>query len=248
MEIDIYNTTGKKIEKLDLDESVFGAEPNDKLLSQYIRVYQHNQRQGNASTKDRSEVSGGGRKPWRQKGTGRARHGSIRSPIWTGGGVAHGPKPKSWRLEFPKKMRRAALVSALSEKFLRNRIKIIDAFDIKAPQTKKLTGILEKLKARGKVLLVTEGKDENVLRSANNIRSLSVSMSGNLNAHEVLYCDNIFLSKGAVLKIQDNLRKTRPKKTGSKISPVSQEKKAVEKVSPKKAGSAKGKSKPKKAA
>ena len=203
MKVDVFDKTGKSVEKIELSESVFGVKPNEALLSQYLRILDSNQRQGTSATKTRGEVSGGGRKPWRQKGTGRARHGSIRSPIWVGGGISHGPQPKDWSLTFPKKMKRQAVVSALSLKQENKQLKVLNDLSFKKPKTKEMVEILENLKLRGKTLLVVTKSDENILKSTRNIAGLTVSLSENLNGYDLLKNANVLFVKDAIGKVQD---------------------------------------------
>ncbi len=202
MKIDVLDIKGKSIEKIDLDVSVFGIEPNLKLLTQYLRVLSINKRQGTSSTKTRGEVSGGGKKPWRQKGTGRARHGSIRSPIWVGGGIAHGPKPKLWSLNISKKMRQKAITSALSLKVSRKQLLILDALKFKEPKTKEMSEVLKNLKVKGNVLLVLNNSEDNVLKSARNIKGLNIASVNNLNGFEILKNRNLIFVKDAVIEIE----------------------------------------------
>ena len=203
MKVDVFDKTGKSVEKIELSESVFGVKPNEALLSQYLRILDSSQRQGTSATKTRGEVSGGGRKPWRQKGTGRARHGSIRSPIWVGGGISHGPQPKDWSLTFPKKMKRQAVVSALSLKQENKQLKVLNDLSFKKPKTKEMVEILENLKLRGKTLLVVTKSDENILKSTRNIAGLTVSLSENLNGYDLLKNANVLFVKDAIGKVQD---------------------------------------------
>lgn len=203
MKIDVFDKKGKSVEKMELDKNVFGVEPNQTLLSQYVRVFRANQRQGTSSTKERSEVRGGGRKPWRQKGTGRARHGSIRSPLWVGGGIAHGPRPKSWNLSLPKRMKRAAIVSALSLKQSKNQVKVLKNLTMKEPKTKEVVEILKNLKLRGKTLLVLDKNDANIVKSARNIEKLSVSLGENLNGYDLISNQDVLFLKDAVIKLQE---------------------------------------------
>lgn len=203
MKLKVIDTKGKKVEDIKLNKDVFGAKPNNNVLRQYLRVYKMNQRQGTSSTKTRAEVSGGGRKPWPQKGTGRARHGSIRSPIWRTGGVAHGPKPKSWNLNLPKKIKKNAIISALSHVSSKNKLVIIDKIDIRKPKTKKFAEIIEKLNLGGKILLVLDKKNESVYKSARNIKKVKVSLVNNLNAYDLLNADYILILKKAVEKLEE---------------------------------------------
>ena len=207
MKIDVINLKGEKVEKIDLSDEVFGFEPNKEVLKQYIRVYQANQRQGTSSTKTRSEVSGGGVKPWRQKGTGRARHGSIRSPIWVGGGVAHGPKPKSWRLSLNKSIKKNALKSALSQRMSEKKIIVLDNVKIDKPSTKDLIGALKKLKVEGKTLLVWIGESENLIKSVRNIPGIFLVNAGSLGAFDVMKTQNTIFLKDAVLNVQERFSK-----------------------------------------
>jgi large subunit ribosomal protein L4 len=198
MKIDILDKTGKSVSKMDLDPSVFGAKINKSLMAQYIRIYGLNQRQGTTAVKDRSEVRGGGRKPWKQKGTGRARHGSIRSPIWRGGGIVHGPQPKSWKLSLSKKMKKAAIISFLSLKASKKDVVVLDKLDIKKPSTKVLVELLKKLKLGGKTLLVLDKNNDVVLKSAGNIEKLNVRLAENLNGYDLMHCDDVLFVKDAV--------------------------------------------------
>jgi large subunit ribosomal protein L4 len=207
MQVDVLNLKGEKVEQIELKDSVFDFEPNMNVLTQYIRVYQMNQRQGTASTKTRSEVSGGGAKPWRQKGTGRARHGSIRSPIWVHGGVAHGPKPKSWRLSISKSLRENALKSALSLRMKEGKIIVIDGSEIKEPKTKVFADALEKLKINGKVVFVWNGDQENIVRSSRNIPEVFLVNSDSLSAYDVVKTPTVLFLKDAILKVQERFSK-----------------------------------------
>jgi len=207
MKIDVYNLKGEKVEQIELRKDVFGVELNPTVLSQYIRVYENNQRQGTSSTKTRSEVSGGGVKPWRQKGTGRARHGSIRSPIWVGGGVAHGPKPKSWRLTIPQKMKEKALKSILSLRMKEKNIKIIDDPKMKSPKTRDFVEGLEKLKIEGKLTVVWLGECENFVKSARNIPGVHLVNAGSLGAYDVVKTPTTIFLKDAVLNVQERFKK-----------------------------------------
>ncbi len=198
MKLDVFDTKGKVKEKIELSKGVFGVEPNTALLNQYIRVYRTNQRQGTSKVKDRSEVRGGGKKPWRQKGTGRARHGSIRSPLWRKGGIVHGPTPKSWHLSLPKQLRKSAIVSVLSQAAKDKKVHVIDKIDIKKPKTKQIVEILDALKLRGKTLLVLAKPNENVLKSARNIKNLKTVIVENVNGYDLLNCKNVLFEKDAI--------------------------------------------------
>ena len=207
MKIDVLNLKGEKIEEIELKNDVFGFEPNSQVMKQYIRVYQNNQRQGTSSTKTRSEVSGGGAKPWRQKGTGRARTGSSRNPIWVGGGVAHGPKPKSWNLSLSKSLKQNALKSALSEKYKEGKIIVIDKVSIEKPNTKDFSKALDKLKVEGNVSIVWVGESENLIKSSRNLPNVNLVGVGSLGAYDVLKNPVTIFMKEAILKVQERLTK-----------------------------------------
>ena len=207
MQVDVLNLKGEKIEQIELKDSIFGFEPNMNVLTQYIRAYQTNQRQGTASTKTRSEVSGGGAKPLRQKGTGRARHGSIRSPIWVHGGIAHGPKPKSWKLSISKSLRENALKSALSLRMKEGKIVVIDGSGVEKPKTKLFVDALKKLKINGKVVFVWNGDQENIVRSSRNIPEVFLVNSDSLSAYDVVKAPSVLFLKDAILKVQERFSK-----------------------------------------
>lgn len=197
--LDIKNTNGEVISNVTLSNVVFGKELNSDLISQYIRVYLTNQRVGNASTKTRGEVSGSGIKPFKQKGTGNARRGSLRTPLARKGGITFGPKPREFRLEMPKKMRISALLNVLSSRFATNNVFAVNNFDSDL-KTKSMNEALKNLNLLGtKTLIITADKDENVLKSARNIDRVSVKMVKNLNAYDVISNKNI-------LFIEDSLK------------------------------------------
>ncbi len=203
MKVDSYTKTGTKKDKVELSKKVFGIEPNEALLTQYIHIYKTNQRQGTSKVKTRSEVSGGGKKPWPQKGTGRARHGSIRSPIWRGGGVVHGPLPKSWKLRLPKKMRSVAIKSALTYKAKEDAIKVIEKPGLRKPSAKKMAEILEKLDLHGKVLFVQKDNNLVLRKSFANLPQVKCVLVQNLNAYEILLAENIVFTKGSLKYLED---------------------------------------------
>ena len=198
----LYNTKAEKVGEIELNDLVFGIEANNEAMHTMVVNYLANQRQGTQSTKTRTEVRGGGRKPWRQKGTGRARQGSIRAPQWTGGGVALGPKPRSYRFSVNKKLRRLALKSALSTKVAENEIIVIDELKLDSFKTKEMAAILKAFEADN-ALVVTAGKDENVVRSAANIPGIETSMAENLNVYDVLKYNKFIVTKDAVSKIEE---------------------------------------------
>lgn len=206
MKIDVIDLKGEKLEELNLSDKVFGIEPHKEIMKQYVRVYRANQRQGTSSTKTRAEVSGGGRKPFSQKHTGRARAGSTRGPIWVHGGVAFGPKPKSWRLSLPKSASRLAMKSVLSQKATEKKITILDKVNFKKPNTQEFVKGLEKIKISGKILFVWKDKDENLVKSIRNIPNIVVSFSGSLSAYDVLDAKNVIFMKSAVLSVEEKLK------------------------------------------
>ena len=202
---DVYNTAGKVVSKVALPKEVFGAKVNDNLMAQAVRVYLANQRMGTASTKNRGEVRGSTRKIWRQKGTGRARHGSRKAPIFVGGGVAFGPRPRDYSLKMPKKMKKAALFSALSLKNQNGEIKVVTGFEKLEPRTKIMAQVVKKLGFDSKkinVLLVLPDKAkngfENVFRAGRNIEGLKILNADVLNTYEVLDNSSILFMKDAV--------------------------------------------------
>jgi large subunit ribosomal protein L4 len=207
MKIDVLNLKGEKLEQIELRDDVFGFEYNPLVLSQYVRVYQTNQRQGTSSTKTRSEVSGGGVKPRAQKGSGRARQGSTRSPIIVGGGVAHGPKPKNYTLNLNKNMKRNALKSALSMRMKEGKIVVIDNVAMEKPKTKDFFEALKKIKVSGKASLIWIGDCENFIKSARNIPEINLINVKSLGAYDVMKTKNTVFLKDAVLALQERFSK-----------------------------------------
>ncbi len=201
----VYDINGRKKGTQSLPKEFFGAKVNQKLLAQAMHTYFSNQSAHFASTKTRAEARGGGTKPWRQKGTGRARAGSKRSPIWVGGGVAHGPKPRKAKLSLPKKMKHQALISALSSKAKDNHIKIISNIEKVEPKTKIIANFLKKLDTKGLTLFVVSPNQpasaQNIKLASRNIQKTSVDISSNLNAFEIVKSKNIFFSKEAIGKL-----------------------------------------------
>ena len=200
--IDVYNVEGKKVSDIELNDSVFGIEPNEKVVHRVLVNYMANQRQGTANTKTRAEVSGGGRKPWRQKGTGRARQGSIRSPQWFKGGIALGPKPRDYRYTINKKERRLAIKSVLSSKVLENNLVIVDKFDFREIKTKNMVSALSNLKVEGKTLIVLPEKNENVQKSARNIEGTKTSLVNTINVYDLLKYNKLVLTVDAVKSLE----------------------------------------------
>ena len=202
MEIPVYSKEGEKIDNLQLDDKKFGGPIRKKLLRDAVIMYEANKRQGTASTKTKGEVAGGGRKPWTQKHTGRARAGSIRSPLWKGGGVSHGPKPRDYSFAIPKKARRLALYTALSAKARDNELVVIDDLNFDIPRTKQMVGILKALNMdNSSCLIVIPRVNETVWKSARNIPSVKVMTSTELNAYEVLKPKKVLLTKEALSSI-----------------------------------------------
>ena len=200
----LYNMEGVKTGSMEVSDAVFAAEVNKSVLHQVVVNYLANQRQGTQSTKTRTEVRGGGAKPWRQKGTGRARQGSIRAPQWTGGGVALGPKPRSYRFSVNKKVKRLALRSALSAKYADYKVFVVDGLEVDEIKTAKIVTLLKGLEVN-KALIVTAEADEKVYKSARNIKNVTPTHVGTLNTYDVLKHDAFIISKDAVAKIEEVL-------------------------------------------
>ncbi|MBO5478594.1 MAG: 50S ribosomal protein L4 [Clostridia bacterium] len=201
--VDVYNIEGKKVSDVELKEEVFGIEPNEAIVHSVLVNYLANQRQGTQSTKTRSEVSGGGKKPWRQKGTGRARQGSIRAPHWVGGGIALGPKPRSYKYRVNKKERRLAIRSVLSSKVLEKELVVVDKIDFKEIKTKNMVNALTNLKVEGKALIVLPEKNENVQKSARNIEGVKTSLVNTINVYDLLKYKNLVITLDTVKKLEE---------------------------------------------
>ena len=202
-EIKVVNMAGAEVGTMMLADSVFAAEINTAVLHMAVKNYLGNQRQGTQSTLTRTEVSGGGRKPWRQKGTGRARQGSTRSPQWTHGGVALGPKPRSYRTKLNKKVRRVAITSALSSKVADNNMIVVDNITATEFKTKVMVAMLAAIGAGRKSLVVLPEKDDKVVRSLSNIEGVKVAVAGAVNVYDILNCNTLVMAQGAVEKIQE---------------------------------------------
>ena len=198
----VYNIEGKEVDKLELNDNVFGVEINEHLVHLAVVSQLANGRQGTQSAKTRSEVSGGGRKPWRQKGTGHARQGSTRSPQWTGGGVVFAPKPRDYSFKMNKKEKRIALLSALSSKVADNKIVVLDAFNLDEVKTKKFAEVMSNLKV-DKALVVIEGENKNVVLSGRNIPTVKVSATNEINTYDVLKYTTLVVTKAAVEKLEE---------------------------------------------
>ncbi|MFR6022527.1 MAG: 50S ribosomal protein L4 [Clostridia bacterium] len=201
--IDVYDIKGKKVSDVELAESVFGIEPNEAIVHSVLVNYLANQRQGTQSTKTRAEVRGGGRKPWRQKGTGRARQGSIRAPQWIKGGIALGPKPRSYRYTVNKKERRLAIKSLLSSKVLENELTVVDKLELSEIKTKTMVKALADLKVEGKTLIVLPENNKNVLMSARNIEGVKTIVLNNINVFDLLKYNNLVLPLETVKKLEE---------------------------------------------
>lgn len=197
------NMAGKEVEKIELSAEVFGIEPNVSVMNDMVKAYLANQRQGTQSALTRAEVSGGGKKPWRQKGTGRARQGSTRAPQWTHGGIALGPKPRDYGFDVNKKVRRLAMKSALSSKVAADEMIVVDDFSMDAIKTKEMANILSAVKAGKKTLIVLPEKNDVLYKSARNIEGTNVSLVNTLNVYDILNCNTIVVLKDAVAKIEE---------------------------------------------
>ena len=201
--IDVYDIEGKKVKTIELKEEVFGIEPNEAIVHSVLVNYLANQRQGTQSTKTRAEVSGGGRKPWRQKGTGRARQGSIRAPHWVGGGVALGPKPRSYNYTVNKKEKRLAIKSMLSSKVLENELVVVENLPLKEIKTKEMARILNNLKVEGKAVILLPEKDEVVQKSARNIEGVKTLTVDTINVYDLLKYNKLVVTEDTVKKLEE---------------------------------------------
>ena len=201
--IDVYNIEGKKVSDIELNENVFGITPNEKIVHIALVNYLANQRQGTANTKTRAEVSGGGRKPWRQKGTGRARQGSIRAPQWIKGGIALGPKPRDYRYTINKKERRLAIKSVLSSKVLENNLVVVDNLQFEEIKTKQMVNALANLKVEGKTLVVLPEKNLNVQKSAKNIENVKTTLINTINVYDLLKYNKLILTVDSVKGLEE---------------------------------------------
>ena len=199
----VLDKTGKKVSDIELKDEIFAIEPNKSAMHLVVVNYLANQRQGTQSTLTRSEVSGGGKKPWKQKGTGRARQGSTRAPQWTHGGIALGPKPRDYGFDVNKKVRRLAMKSALSSKVAADEMIVVDDFSMDAIKTKEMANILSAVKAGKKTLIVLPEKNDVLYKSARNIEGTNVSLVNTLNVYDILNCNTIVVLKDAVAKIEE---------------------------------------------
>ena len=201
--VDVYDIKGKKVSDVELAEAIFGIEPNEAIVHSVLVNYLANQRQGTQSTKTRAEVRGGGRKPWRQKGTGRARQGSIRAPQWIKGGIALGPKPRSYKYTVNKKERRLAIKSILSSKVLEKELTVVDKLELKEIKTKSMVKALEALKVEGKTLIILPEGNKNVIMSARNIEGVKAIKANNINVFDLLKYNNLILPVDTVKKLEE---------------------------------------------
>lgn len=201
--IDVYNVEGKKVSSVDLKEEIFGIEPNEAVVHSVLVNYLANQRQGTQSTKTRAEVRGGGKKPWRQKGTGRARQGSIRAPQWIKGGIALGPKPRSYKYRVNKKEKQLAIKSLLSSKVLENDLVVVDKFDFKEIKTKQMADAMKNLKVEDKALVVLPVNNEIVQKSARNLANVGTSSVNTINVYDLLKYKKLVLTVDTIKKLEE---------------------------------------------
>ena len=201
--IDVYDIQGKKVSTVDLKDEIFGIEPNEAVVHSVLVNFLANQRQGTQSTKTRAEVSGGGRKPWRQKGTGRARQGSIRAPQWIKGGIALGPKPRSYKYTVNKKEKRLAIKSCLSSKVLEKELAVVDSLPLKEIKTKEMIKALDNLKVEGKTLILLPEKNETVQKSARNIEGVKTTLVNTINVYDLLKYKNLVITLDTVKKLEE---------------------------------------------
>ena len=201
--VDVLSVDGKKVKELELNENVFGVEPNENIVHSVIVNYLANQRQGTQNTKTRAEVSGGGRKPWRQKGTGRARQGSIRAPQWIKGGIALGPRPRSYSYKINKKEKRLAIKSILSSKVAEKELVVLDKLELKEIKTANMVKVLNNVKAEGKTLILLPANNENVLKSSRNIEGVKTLTVDTINAYDLVKYNNLVVTEDTVKKLEE---------------------------------------------
>ncbi|MBM7096617.1 MULTISPECIES: 50S ribosomal protein L4 [Alteribacter] len=201
----LFNQTGSQVGDIELSDSIFGIEPNESVLYDAVIMQQASQRQGTHAVKGRSDVRGGGKKPWRQKGTGRARHGTIRSPLWVGGGVAFGPTPRSYGYKLPKKVRRLAIKSALSSKVQAEEIRVLEGLSLETPKTKEMKAVLAGFSAGEKTLVVTADYNDAVALSTRNLPGVKTITADGLNVLDVVSHSNLVITQDAVKKVEEVL-------------------------------------------
>lgn len=205
LKVKVYNQEGAEVKDLELNEAVFGIEPNNQAIFDMVLLQRASLRQGTHKVKNRTEVSGGGKKPWRQKGTGRARQGSIRAPQWRGGGVVFGPTPRSYKFKINRKVGRLALRSALSTKIIDNEFVALDTIKFDAPKTKEMVKVLSNLEAPAKTLIVMDEIDETVARSANNIPGVKLLDARRVNVYDVLNSNKLIMTEAAIKSVEEVL-------------------------------------------
>lgn len=203
--IDVQDIQGKVVDSIELNDAVFGIEPSDSSVHSVVVMQLANKRQGTHSTLTRAEVRGGGRKPWRQKGTDRARVGSNRNPVWRSGGVAFGPKPRDYSYKMPKKIKSLALKSVLSDKLANKNMIVLDALSMEAPKTKDMKNILSNINVGKTALIVTLNKEDNVIASANNLQGVTTTFSGSVNVYDLMRHQTLVITKEAALKLEEVL-------------------------------------------
>ena len=201
--VDVYDIQGKKVSTVDLKDEIFGIEPNEAVVHSVLVNFLANQRQGTQNTKTRAEVRGGGRKPWRQKGTGRARQGSIRAPQWIKGGIALGPKPRSYKYQVNKKEKRLAIKSCLSSKVLEKELVVVDSLPLKEIKTKEMVNALTNLKVEGKTLILLPERNETVQKSARNIEGVKTTLVNTINVYDLLKYKNLVITLDTVKKLEE---------------------------------------------
>jgi large subunit ribosomal protein L4 len=199
----MYNVSGQQVSEIELSDNIFGVEVNEHVLYEVVKNQLANKRQGTQSAKTRAEVRGGGRKPWKQKGTGRARVGSIRSPLWIGGGTVFAPKPRDYSYTIPKKVRRLAMKSALTSKVNSNELIVLDELKLDSPKTKEMVNILKNLNVDKKALIVIGEKSEAVIKSAKNIPGVQTALVNTINVYDILKYDKFIITKDAVEKVEE---------------------------------------------
>ncbi len=203
--IEVKTLANKKVKQIDLEDNIFASKPNTGLLWEAVRHHLAGLRRGTHSTKTRSEVRGGGAKPWRQKGTGRARHGSSRSPLWRHGGIAHGPQPRDYSYRIPKKVKLGALRSALAVKFQEQKISVVDQFKVESPKTKELAKILKNFSSDKKLLIVNHERNSNLELSSRNLKGVKLVLNHEVNPYDLLNHETVVLSEAAILRLQEVL-------------------------------------------
>ncbi|HEY4544393.1 MAG TPA: 50S ribosomal protein L4 [Tissierellaceae bacterium] len=201
--VNLYSMSGDMVEEIQLSEDIFGIEPNEHVVYEVVKNHLANKRQGTQSVKTRAEVRGGGRKPWRQKGTGRARHGSTRSPIWVGGGVTFAPKPRDYSYKLPKKVKRLAMKSVLSSKVASGELVVVENIDLETPKTKEALKVLSNFELGRKALIVTVGKNENLVKGTKNLSNVNTTVFENLNVYDILNHESLVLTREALEKVEE---------------------------------------------